>query len=60
MKLRNWIEDVWLTIRYGKYRVVRWEGSYYVCHKQTACKVLCDSKRCAEGECAIRNDLRGT
>lgn len=69
VKFKWWLVDVYLTIRYGKWVVMRERidayGSqpagfeYFAICRRSKDMILCDSKREAEGVCASRNDMRG-
>lgn len=69
MTFKDWLVGVYLTARYGKWVVIQervplevspWQHySYFAICKRSNDMVLCDSKREAEGFCAMQNDLRG-
>lgn len=66
MTIRNFFGDLWLTVKYGKWRVERyrkyesgeWIWQYVAGNKRKDDCIYCLSKRIAEGVCAIENDLR--
>ena len=87
MTFKNYLIDLWLTCRHGKWKVhrveatltrlfddftvqVKFEGGevsydpsyrldYYAVCARTGDAILCDSKREAEDQVSIRNDMRG-
>ncbi|HDZ37794.1 MAG TPA: hypothetical protein ENH62_05855 [Marinobacter sp.] len=74
MTIKNFFIDLWLTLRFGKWRVKRyhahaygdwggpnrWHWEYRAEHSRSDQVIHCISKRIAEGACAAENDLRGT
>ncbi len=74
MTIKYLFLDLWLTVRYGKWRVTRsrvygqiagtkilgWFWQYTAECRRTGERINCNSKRIAEGACAAENDLRGT
>ena len=72
MTTKNFLSDLWLTVRYGKWKVTRsrvyghrgiagvgWFWRYQAECRRTGDVIHCNSRRIAEGACATENDLRG-
>ena len=66
MTFKNYFIDLWLTYRWGKWRVARehlfgpdgWALQYIAVNSSSGEVVHCGSKRIAEGVCATENDRR--
>lgn len=66
MTIKNFFIDLWLTYRWGKWRVARqsmygpkgWVLQYIAVSSGDGETIFCGSKRIAEGVCATENDRR--
>jgi len=60
MSFKSFFQDLWLTIKHGKWHAVK-KGKYWYaeCRRERRCH-LCIDRREAQAYVAMENDLRGT